>query len=71
MKTIKNNNCDNGKDRERQYQENMKADQCMLQMFSYLFSQPYCAPFYPYSYPMLSQTDWGIKQHEDYTKEDC
>lgn len=37
IKKIKNNNFDNGKDRERQYQENMKADQCMLQMFSYLF----------------------------------
>ena len=57
---------DNSEAGERQYQQKLKANQSMLQMFLSSFSQCGWVPFYyPYGYPMFPQTDLLVKQSED------
>ncbi|WFR59186.1 hypothetical protein QA584_08900 [Anaerocolumna sp. AGMB13025] len=57
---------DNSEAGERQYQQKLKADQSMLQMFFSSFSQCLWVPFYyPYGYPIFPQTDLLVKQSED------
>lgn len=70
-KKIENYIYNNSEDAERQYQQKLKADQSMLQAFFNAFSQYYYVPFYPYSYPMLPQTDLLVEQPEDNVNMDC
>ena len=65
-KKIEHHVYDNSEAGERQYQQKLKADQSILQMFFSSFSQFYWVPFYyPYGYPMFPQTDLLVKQSED------
>ena len=71
-KKIENHIYDNSEAGERQYQQKLKADQSMLQVFFGAFSQCYWGPFYyPYGYPMFPQTDLLVKQYEDNINENC
>ena len=49
---------------EREYQQKLKVDQSILQMFFNSFSQYFCVPFYPYIYTLFSQTDRFVNQLE-------
>jgi len=62
---------DNSEAGEREYQQKLKADQSMFQMFFSSFSRYYWVPFYPYGYPMFPQTDLLVKQSEDNINKDC
>lgn len=70
-KKIEHHVYDNSEASERQYQQKLKADQSMLQMFFSSFFQCYWVPFYPYGYPMFPQTDLLVKQSEDKMNEHC
>ena len=71
-KKIEQHVYDNSEAGERQYQQKLKADQSMLQMFFSSFSHCYWVPFYyPYGYPMFPQTDLLVKQSEDSMNENC
>ncbi|WP_143321118.1 hypothetical protein [Clostridium sp. HBUAS56010] len=62
---------DNSEAGERKYQQKLKADQSMFQMFFSSFSRYYWVPFYPYGYPVFPQTDLLVKQSENNINENC
>lgn len=62
---------DNSETGERQYQQKLKAEQSMLQMFFSSYSQCCWVSFYPYSDPMFPQTDLFVNQSEDNANKDC
>ncbi len=72
MKKIKHHIYDNSEAGERQYQQKLKADQSMFQIFLNALSQCNYVPFYyPYGYPMFPQIDLLVKQPEDNVNKDC
>lgn len=56
---------DNSEAVEKQYQQQLKAQQSIFQIFFSSFTQCYWVPFSPYQFPLFPQTDLFLKQRED------
>jgi hypothetical protein len=68
-KRIRIDRYDNSEASEWQYQQKLKADQCMFQTILNSFSQYLWVPFYPYFYPydymVFPQTNLFANQPEN------